>query len=46
MEERNVERQLASLKDLQAIAADKERMRKFVLKASMIDSLRKSNMMA
>jgi 2-polyprenyl-6-methoxyphenol hydroxylase-like FAD-dependent oxidoreductase len=45
MEERDPDRQIASLRELQAIAADRTRMRDYVLKASMIEGLRRSNML-
>jgi 2-polyprenyl-6-methoxyphenol hydroxylase-like FAD-dependent oxidoreductase len=44
MQQTDVARQLKSLDDLQAIADDPQRLRQFVLKASMIEGLRKSGM--
>lgn len=44
MQERDPSRQMAALRDLQAIASDETRLRDYVRKASMVDGLKKSNM--
>jgi 3-(3-hydroxy-phenyl)propionate hydroxylase len=44
MQQTDVAKQLKSLDDLQAIADDPERLRKYVRKASMIEGVRRSNM--
>jgi 2-polyprenyl-6-methoxyphenol hydroxylase-like FAD-dependent oxidoreductase len=46
MQQTDVARQLKSLDELQAIADDPARLRQFVLKASMIEGLRRSKMIA
>jgi 3-(3-hydroxy-phenyl)propionate hydroxylase len=44
MQEKDPQLQMKSLRELQAITKDPQRLRNFVLKASMIEGLRKSNM--
>ncbi len=44
MQQTDIARQLKSLEELQAIAGDPARLRQFVLRASMIEGLRRSNM--
>jgi 3-(3-hydroxy-phenyl)propionate hydroxylase len=44
MQQTDVSKQLKSLDDLSAIANDPQRVRAFVLKASMLEGLRRSNM--
>jgi 2-polyprenyl-6-methoxyphenol hydroxylase-like FAD-dependent oxidoreductase len=44
MQESDPDRQMASLRALQAIAADQAKLRTYVLKASMFEGLRRSNM--
>ena len=45
MQQTDVAAQLKSLGDLQAIAADPAKLRQFVMKASMLEGLRRSNML-